>query len=66
MGRGRNLLIKSVKETKIEWDFFIFIFSLLAIMIIDTAFTRSNLGKLYIEKLVSGKVTATGLEPLTT
>ena len=36
------------------WYFFIFIFSLLAIMITDTAFRKSSLGKLFLEKVVSG------------
>ena len=36
------------------WDFFIFISSLLAIMVTDTAFKRSSLGKLFLEKTVPG------------
>ena len=35
-------------------DFFIFVFSLLAIMIIDTAFRKSRLGKLILEKIIPG------------
>ena len=35
-------LRKSVGETKMEWYFFIFIFSLLAIMVADTAFRKSS------------------------
>ena len=35
------------------WDVFIFIFSLLAIMVLaDTAFRKSSLGKLFSEKIV--------------
>ena len=37
-----------------EWYFFIFIFSLLAIMVTDTAFGKSSLGKLFLEKIVPG------------
>ena len=36
------------------WNFFIFIFSLLAIMVNETAFRKSSLGKLFLEKNVSG------------
>ena len=54
LDRGRNFLKRSVGETKMRWYFFIFIFSLLAIMITDTAFTKSSLGKLFLEKIVSG------------
>ena len=35
-------------------DFFVFIFSLLTIMTTDTAFSKSILGKLFLEKLVTG------------
>ena len=35
-------------------DFFIFIFSLLAIMITDTGFKKSSLGELFLEKIVPG------------
>ena len=38
LGRGRNFLRISVAETKMEYDFFILIFALLALMIIDSAF----------------------------
>ena len=34
-----------------RWDFFIFIFSLLAIMVNDTAFRKSRLGKLILENI---------------
>ena len=54
LGRGRNFLRKSVGETKMEQDFFIFIFSLLALMITDTAFWKSCSRKLFLEKLVTG------------
>ena len=43
LGRGRNFLRKSVGETKMGRDFFIFIFPLLAIMVTDTAFSKSSL-----------------------
>ena len=46
IGRERNLLRKSVAETKMGQDFFSFVFSLLAI-ITDTAFKTSSLGKLF-------------------
>ena len=36
------------------WDFFIFIFSLLAIMATDTAFRKSSLGKIFLEKIAPG------------
>ena len=36
------------------WDFFIFIFSILAIMVTDTAFRKSSLRKLFLEKIVPG------------
>ena len=36
------------------WDFFIFIFSLLTIMVTDTAFWKSSLGTLVLEKIVTG------------
>ena len=39
-------------ETKMRWDFFIFIFSLLAIMGTDTAFGKSRLGKFILEKIL--------------
>ena len=35
-------------------DFFIFIFSLLPIMVFDTAFRKSRLGKLILEKVLPG------------
>ena len=35
-----------------RWDFFIFIFSLLAIMGTDTAFGKSRLGKFILEKIL--------------
>ena len=34
------------------WYFFIFIFSLLAIMVTDYAFRKSSLEKLFLEKIV--------------
>ena len=37
-----------------EWDFFNFILSLLAVMVTDTAFRTSSLGKLFLEKIVPG------------
>ena len=37
-----------------RWDFFIFIFSLLAIMVTDTAFRKSRLGKLILQKIFPG------------
>ena len=37
-----------------RWDFFIFIFSLLAIMVTDTDFRRSRLVKLILEKSLPG------------
>ena len=37
-----------------RWDFFIFIFSLLAIMVTDTAFRKSRLGKFILEKILPG------------
>ena len=37
-----------------RWDFFIFIFSLLAIMVTDTAFRKSRLGKLILKKILPG------------
>ena len=51
---GRNFLRKSVRETKMGWYLFIFIFSLLAILVIDTAFRKFSLGKPFLEKIVSG------------
>ena len=36
------------------WYLFIFIFSLLAIMVTDTAFRKSRLGKLILEKILPG------------
>ena len=54
LGRGRNFLRKSVGETKIGYSFFISIFSLIAIMIIDTAFRKSSLGKLCLENTIPG------------
>ena len=36
------------------WGFFIFIFSPLAVMITDTAFRKSSLRKLVLEKIVPG------------
>ena len=36
------------------WDLFILIFSLLAIMVTDTAFRKSSLGKLFLVKIVPG------------
>ena len=42
-------------ETEITgWDFFIFIFSLLAIIVTETAFRKSSLGKLFFAKIVLG------------
>ena len=35
-----------------RWDFFIFIFSLLAIRGTDTAFGKSRLGKFILEKIL--------------
>ena len=35
-------------------DFFILIFSLLAIMVTDTAFRKSRLGKIILEKIIPG------------
>ena len=37
-----------------RWDFFIFIFSLLAIMVTDTAFRKSSLRKIFFEKNFPG------------
>ena len=37
-----------------RWDFSIFIFSVLAIMVTDTAFRKSKLGKLILEKIIPG------------
>ena len=37
-----------------RWDFFIFIFSLLAIMVTDTAFRKFRLGMLTLEKIFPG------------
>ena len=37
-----------------RWDFFIFIFSLLAIMVTDTAFRKSRLGKFVLENILPG------------
>ena len=37
-----------------KWYFFIFIFSLLAIMVTDTAFRKSSLRKRFLEKIVPG------------
>ena len=37
-----------------RWNFFIFIFSLLAIIVTDTAFKMSRLGKLILEKTLPG------------
>ena len=54
LGKERNFFGKSVGETKMRWDFFIFIFSLLAIMVTDTAFRKSRLGKLILEKIIPG------------
>ena len=34
------------------WYFFIFIFSLLAIMVTETAFRKFSLGNLFLEKVV--------------
>ena len=45
---------KSVRETKMGWDFFIFIFLFLAIMVTDTAFRKHILGKRFFEKIVPG------------
>ena len=53
LGRGRNFLRKSVGKTRMRYDFFIFIFSLLLI-ITDTDFRKSSLGKLLLEKIVPG------------
>ena len=36
------------------WDFFIFTFLLLAIIVTETAFRKSRLGKLFLEKIVPG------------
>ena len=36
------------------WDFFNFILSLLAVMVTGTAFRKSSLGKLFLEKIFSG------------
>ena len=36
------------------WNFFIFIFSLSAITITDTAFRKCSLVKLFLEKIVTG------------
>ena len=37
-----------------KWDFFVFIFSLLAIMVTGTAFKKSKLGKFILEKILPG------------
>ena len=37
-----------------RWNFFIFFFSLLAIMVTDTAFRKSRLGKFILEKILAG------------
>ena len=37
-----------------RWDFFIFIFSQLAIMVTNTAFRKSRLGKLILQKIFPG------------
>ena len=52
LGRGINFLRKPVGEIKMGWDFFIFIFSLLPIMVTDTDFKKSSLGNLFLEKIV--------------
>ena len=36
------------------WYSFIFIFSLLAIMLTDTTFRKSSLGKFFLEKIIPG------------
>ena len=45
-------LRKSLGETKMGKDFFILIFSLLAIVVTNTAFRKSSLGKLFLETIV--------------
>ena len=47
LARGRNFLRKSVGEPKMGWYFFLFVFLKLAIMVTDTAFSKSSLGKLF-------------------
>ena len=55
MGRDRNCLRKSLGGTKLRWEFFLFTFLLLAIMVSDTAFRKSRLGKFIIlEKIFPG------------
>ena len=55
MGRDRNCLRKSLGETKWRWEFFLFTFLPLAIMVSDTAFRKSRLGKFIIlEKIFPG------------
>ena len=54
LGKGRNLVRKSAEETKMRWDFSIFISSLLAIIVIDIAFKKSGLGKFILEKVLPG------------
>ena len=39
-------------ETKMGWYLFILIFSLLAIMVTETAFRKSSLEKLFLEKRI--------------
>ena len=49
---GRNFLRKSVGESKMRSDFFIFFYSLLAIMVTDTAFKKYRLRKLVLENIL--------------
>ena len=61
IGQGEQFLKKSVGETKKGrgeemqrsqggWNFFLFIFSLLAIIGTDTVFKKSSLGNLFLKK----------------
>ena len=54
LGSVGNFVIKSAGETKMRWDFFIFIFPRLAVMVTDTAFRKSRLGKFILEKILTG------------
>ena len=51
---ARNFLRKSAGKTKMGWYSFIFILSLLAIMLTDTTFRKSSLGKFFLEKIIPG------------
>ena len=49
---GREIFYKTCGGNQNEIAFFILIFSILAIMVTDTAFRKSNLAKLFLGKLV--------------